>query len=204
VPLGPEPSSLPLHRRAAVCAAMALPRPPLSPETADSVEKDLGPLLSFSRWLVARLRTRRRVRGRWQSGRTGVGAPLKPPPLTGTGALLSLSVAVMGAPAPVPSCQLRTGSGKEVGADGNFLMIRWSALWFWCLRTVCFYAYKNSISVFSDFSFGLCGLNQFIQLSMRCIWDFLLALIYYRCWEWYGDLIFFAVRFRNYILERII
>jgi hypothetical protein len=29
--------------------------------------------------------------------------------------------------------------------------------------SVCWYVYKNSISVFSDFSLGLCGLKQFIQ-----------------------------------------
>jgi hypothetical protein len=60
-----------------------------------------------------------RVGGRRQSGRTGVGVAYKPPPLTGMGAL---PLAVVGAPASVPPYQLRTGSGKEVGADGNSLM----------------------------------------------------------------------------------
>jgi hypothetical protein len=59
------------------------------------------------------------VHGRWSSGRTGVGAELQPPLMAWAPSSLSLA-GCRGSP-----CQ--TGSGKEVGDDGNFLMIRCSA-----------------------------------------------------------------------------
>jgi hypothetical protein len=41
---------------------------------------------------------------------------------------------------------------------------RWCGLRFWCIASVCCYAYENQINILSEFSFGLCGLTWLIHL----------------------------------------
>jgi hypothetical protein len=150
-PFRPSPHCSHLFSFISVVAPPPWPRPPLSPETADDVEKDLGPLLPFPRWLAARLRTRRptllldlcghprgqsslsrggRVCGRRRIGRTGVGQ---------RSSLLTCSAA------PLPGCRgipcrsssLSAQDRKREGGRcwcGNFLTIRCSDLSFRCLQ----------------------------------------------------------------------